>query len=124
MDIPSLFSDQSKIMNFDFSSLQNYIDSDIDFSTYIDNLSPSVEKHILFESYFKSILLGYNHIFISKILKDLNNPSANICLPLLHQWIPNQTRIDNLVIISHPEDSEKICKYHIKKTPIFKSLLK
>ena len=44
MNIPNFFSDQSEIINFDFSYLQNYIDSDIDFSTIIPNLSPQINK--------------------------------------------------------------------------------
>ena len=39
-------------------------------------------------------------IFIQKILNDIENPNANICLPLLHKW-ENEERIDNIVIISH-----------------------
>ena len=113
MDIPSFFSDKSKIIGFDYYSITNFIASDIDFSTTIPNLSPPIDKKLLLENYFKSILLGYNHIFISKLLKDLNNPSANICLPLLHKWL-GDPRIDNLVFINHPEDAEKICKNHTK----------
>ena len=122
MDIPSFFSEKEKIINFDYSILQEIIDSELDHSTIIENLSPPINKNILVTSYFKSILQGYNHIFITKILEELNNPSANICLPLLHQW-NNETRIDNLIIINHPDDAEKICKLHVKKAPIFKSLL-
>ena len=122
MDIPSFFSDRQKILDFDYSKIDKYIGSQIDHSTYIDNLSPSDDKTNLMIQYFKSILQGYNHVFISKILADLNNPSANICLPLLNQW-SEEPSIDNLVIINHPSDAEKICKLHVKKAPIFKSLL-
>ena len=122
MDIPSFFSDRQKILDFDYSKIDKYIGSQIDHSTYIDNLSPSDDKTNLMIQYFKSILQGYNHVFISKILADLNNPSANICLPLLNQW-SEEPSIDNLVIINHPDDAEKICKLHVKKAPIFKSLL-
>ena len=107
MEIPSFFSEKEKILNFDYSILQDSIDSDIDHSTFIDNLSPPIEKTKLIVTYFKSILQGYNHVYISKILEELNNPSANICLPLLHQW-NKENRIDNLVIINHPDDAEKI----------------
>ena len=121
MDIPTFFTDQETILDFDYSTIGKYIGSAIDHSTYIDNLSPTDNKSDLVIQYFKSILQGYNHVFISKILKDLNNPSANICLPLLNQW--TELSIDNLVIINHPDDAEKICKLHVKKAPIFKSLL-
>ena len=122
MDVPGFFSEKDKILNFDYSSIQELINTDIDHSTIIENLSPMIKKEKMLIQYFKSILFGYNHIYITKILKDLNNPSANICLPLLHQW-EGKTRIDNIIIINHPDDAEKICKYHIKKAPIFKSLL-
>ena len=122
MDVPGFFSEKEKILNFDYSSIQELINTDIDHSTIIENLSPMIKKEKMLIQYFKSILFGYNHIYITKILKDLNNPSANICLPLLHQW-EEETRIDNIIIINHPDDAEKICKFHIKKSPIFKSLL-
>ena len=122
MDIPSFFSDKENILNFDYSTIGKYIGSEIDHSTYINNLSPSNDKLNLVTQYFKSILQGYNHVFISKILKDLNNPNSNLCLPLLNKW-NDELSIDNLVIINHPDDSEKIAKRHVKKAPIFKSLL-
>ena len=133
MDIPSFFSEKDKILNFDYSKIKEFIGSSIDHSKTIDNLSPG-KKDILLIDYFKSILLGYNHVYISKILNDLNNPSANICLPLLNQWqtddwqVDGQAEqhglsIDNLIIINHPDDAERISKLHIKKAPIFKSLL-
>lgn len=130
--IPSFFSDREKILNFDYTKITGYIGSSIDHSTTIDNLSPNREKDTLLIGYFKSILLGYNHTYISKILSDLNNPSANICLPLLNQWQAKQSEdssektelsIDNLIIINHPDDSERISKLHIKKAPIFKRFL-
>ena len=68
-----------------------------------------------FNSHDGEIQSGY----IKALLKDLDNLSANICLPLLHTWL-DEPRIDNLVIISNPDDAERICKYHIKKAPIFK----
>ena len=126
MDIPSFFSDKDKILNFDYSKIKEFIGSSIDHSKTIDNLSPG-NKDILLIDYFKSILLGYNHVYISKILSDLNNPSANICLPLLNQWQVDGNAdglsIDNLIVINHPDDAERISKLHIKKAPIFKSLL-
>ena len=122
MNLPDFFTDKDELLNYNFPQLKNLVNTDIDYSTIIENLSPLVKKELLVEQYFKSILLGYNHIFISKLLKSLNNPNANICLPILHKW-NGEPRIDNLIIISHPDDAERICKYHIKKAPIFKSLL-
>jgi cytochrome P450 len=43
-------------------------------------------------------------------------------VPLLHHW-EEEHRINNIIIISHPDDAERICKRHIKKAPIFKKLL-
>ena len=132
MKIPSFFSDKDTILNFDYTKINEYIGSSIDHSTTIDNLSPDINKDTLLMGYFKSILLGYNHVFISKILTDLENPSANICLPLLNQWSTewggqsdgqDEISIDNLIIINHPDDAERISKLHVKKAPIFKSLL-
>ena len=71
MDIPNFLTDQETILDFDYSTIGKYIGSEIDHSTYINNLSPSEDKKTLVIQYFKSILQGYNHIFISKILKDL-----------------------------------------------------
>ena len=122
MDIPSFFSNKSKVLQFDYSLIKELIHSDLDHSFTIENLTPMIKKEEMLEQYFKSILLGYNHIYISKLLKKLNNNSANICLPLLHQW-HGKPRIDNILIINHPDDAERICKIHIKKAPIFKSLL-
>ena len=122
MEIPDFFTDKQKLLTFDYFSLRDLIGSEMDHSTIIEDLSPTIKKELLLERYFKSILLGYNHIFISKLLQGLNNPSANICLPLLHKWL-DKPRIDNLIIINHPDDAERICKRNIKKAPIFKSLL-
>jgi benzoate 4-monooxygenase len=126
MEIPTLFTDKQKLINFDYDKLESLINSDIDNYKFINNLSVPGKKEIILKNYFKSIILGYNHIFIEKTLKNLNTIS-NICLPLLHQWLSdnnnNNPQIDNLVIINHPEDAERICKNHIKKTPIFKSFL-
>ena len=77
LDIPNFFSDKSKLMSFDYSKIKELCDSEIDHAFPIDYLTPIVNKEILLEGYFKSILLGYNHVFISKILSDLENPSAN-----------------------------------------------
>ena len=122
MDIPTFFTGKEGILNYDYSKITGYIGSSIDHSFDIDNLTPSTKKDTLLVGYFKSILLGHNHVFISKILEDLNNPSANICLPLLNQWL-GEPSIDNLVIINHPDDAERIAKVHIKKAPIFKGFL-
>jgi len=122
MNIPSFFSEKETILSFDYSQINKYINSSIDKSFFIPNLSPPDDRHNLCSEYLKSILQGYNHIYISKILENINNPSANICLPLLNQW-NDKLSIDNIVIINNPDDAKRICKYHIKKAPIFKELL-
>ena len=120
-EIPDFFTDQSELLTYDFTVIEKYLGTDFDFTKDIYNLSPYEDKKKLSTGYFKSILLGYNHIYISKLLTKYG-PSSNICLPLVNKWT-GELRIDNLVIISHPEDAERICKRHIKKAPIFKSLL-
>jgi len=120
-DIPDFFTDKAELVTYDYSVLGKYLDTELDYSQEIYNLSPHEDKTKLSIDYFKSILLGYNHTYISKIL-DKYGHSSNICLPLINKWL-GVIRVDNLVIISHPEDAERICKRHIKKAPIFKSLL-
>ena len=121
MDIPTLFTDKQLLISYDYEQLKDLINTDIDHYKYIENLSVSKNTPELCKDYFKSIMLGYNHTFIEKTLQQVKSQS-NICLPLLHQWL-NEPRIDNIVIINHPDDAERICKEHIKKAPIFKSFL-
>ena len=119
--IPTLFTDKETLLRYDYNQLDQWMDSHIDRYRFLENLSVPMEKGLLCKKYFKSIMLGYNHTFIEKILSDLETHS-NICLPLLHQW-EDKPRIENIVIINHPKDAERICKNHVKKTPIFKSFL-
>ena len=123
--LPTIFSDIETKLNFDFDIIDQYINSDCDNSYYIDNLhSPlqNQDKNKIVKDYFKSIIGGYNHILISKYLQNYNSLSHNILLPYLNDW-NNEISIDNLVIISNPKDSERIAKRHIKKAPIFKSVV-
>lgn len=122
MEIPTQLSPREKAISFDYSKLKKYINTEIDLSYFIPNLSPSDNRKELVSQYYKSILQGYNHIFITKILNDLKNPSANICLPLFNNWNEELT-IDNMIIINDPRDAERISKMHVKKAPIFKQLL-
>ena len=123
MDIVTLFSGVKEREVFDYDSIKS--DIFVDESHYIDNLSPyennKEKKDKILRSYYRSIMLGYNHIFIEKIM-DTNNNKGNIALPILHKW-EGEERIDTLVIISNSEDSGRIAKGHIKKAPIFKDLL-
>ena len=96
MDIPNFFTEKDKIFNFNYSSLRDLISTDIDHSTIIEHLSPNINKEILLEQYFKSILLGYNHIYISKLLTKVG-PHSNLCLPLLHKWL-DKAHINNILI--------------------------
>ena len=117
--IPNIFSDIKTKKNFDYDNLFDYVEEDN--SKNINNLlTPYENKKKLVTDYFKSIIGGYNHIFITKHLG--NNLSQNILLPLLNDWNGKVT-IDNIVIISHPLDSQRIAKKHIKKAPIFKSVV-
>ena len=107
MEIPTQLSPREKAISFDYSKLKNYVDTEIDRSYFIPNLSPSDNRRELVSQYYKSVLQGYNHIFITKILADLKNPSANICLPLFNNWNGELT-IDNMIIINDPRDAERI----------------
>lgn len=121
MEFPTFFSDKNELINYDYNKIDKLLNSDINKYIHYDNLSAPDSKLDLCKKYYKSIVLGYNHIFIENIMKQLNT-NSNICLPLLNTW-NDKPSIDNLVIISHPDDSEKICKKHIKKAPIFKKFL-
>ena len=54
MEIPDFFTDKDELLNYDFSRLRNLVNTDIDYSTIIENLSPLVKKELLVEQYFKS----------------------------------------------------------------------
>ena len=73
MDIPDFFTDKDKLLNYDFS-LDEFIGSDIDESYVIENVSVPGDQRELCRGYFKSILLGYNHVYISKLLTKLLRP--------------------------------------------------
>ena len=120
-DLPDFFTDKNILINYDYS-FDYYLDSDCDESFFIDNLSQNNNKKLLCESFFKSILLGYNHIYISKLLEDYT-PNSNLCLPIIHKWDKDKVKINNLILINHPEDAERICKKHIQKVPNLKPLL-
>ena len=124
--IPTLFSGKEIIFTYEYDKIDPLVGSDIDHYIFIDNLSIPDPMNTLCKEYFKSIMMGYNHVFIEKLMKK-HNTNSNICLPLLHQWLSNvdisNPRIDNLIIINDPDDAERICKDHIKKAPIFSSFL-
>ena len=120
--LPGFFTDTEKILNYDFSFDAYLENKKYDESYHIDNLTLPGNKKDLCESYFKSILLGYNHIYIMKILEKIGY-EKNICLPIIHKWDNQNIKIHNFVIISHPDDAERICKKHIQKAPNLKQLL-
>ena len=126
MEVPTFFSEKKDIFTYDYNNVAKLLDSNINYYEFIDNLSVPDPDKTLCRDYFQSIMFGKNHVFIDKVLSQLNS-SSNICLPLLHQWLStNDTknpRIDNLVIINDNDDSERICQNHVKKAPIFKSFL-
>ena len=68
MDIPDFFTDRKLLKNYEYS-FENYIDSDIDHTFHIENLSVPGDKAGLCSDYFKSILNGYNHVYISTLIK-------------------------------------------------------
>ena len=125
--IPTFFSEKKDIFTYDYNNVTNLLDSNINHYEFIDNLSVPDPDKTLCRDYFQSIMFGKNHMFIDKVLSQLNSSSNNICLPLLHQWLSTSDtknpRIDNLIIINDKDDSERICQNHVKKAPIFKSFL-
>ena len=68
MEVPNFFSDKEKIFNFDYSSIRDLIQSEIDHSTIIENLSIPMKQEIVAEKYFKSILLFLTLLFPKKFL--------------------------------------------------------
>ena len=120
-ELPTFLTDKDKILSYDYNQIDSLIGTTIDNYKFINNLSIPDSTNSLCKKYYKAIVQGYNNLFIDKIMKQ-HNTNSNICLPLLHQW-KKKPMIDNLVIINHPADAEKICKKHIKKTPIFESFL-
>jgi hypothetical protein len=126
MDIPTLFTDKETLKQFNFDEIQSLLGTEIDHHTHIPHLSVPDPDNTLCRDYFKSSMMGQNHVFIEELM-DAHRTKSNISLPLLHQWHSNATannpRIDNLVIINDPLDAERLCKDHIQKTPIFKSFL-
>ena len=114
--IPSFYNKINSTVNID-----TVLNTKYDEYSHIPNLSITGDKKTLCKSYIKSIISGTNHIFVSDILKQFG-PSTNISLPLIHKW-EDKIKISNIVIISHPGDAERIAKKHIKKPPVFKSLV-
>ena len=44
MNLPDFFTDKDELLNYDFSQFKNLVNTDIDYSTIIENLSPLVKK--------------------------------------------------------------------------------
>ena len=120
--LPGFFTNKEELINYDFN-FDKYLNNEKYDETFnIDNLTLQGNKKYLCESFFKSILHGYNHVYIMKILNKIGY-EKNICLPIIHMWDNQNIKINNFVIISHPDDAERICKKHIKKAPNLKQLL-
>jgi len=120
--LPGFFTDRETLLNYDFN-FDKFINNDKYDETFtIDNLTLPGDKKTICESYFKSIIKGYNHIYIMKLLETIGY-EKNICLPIIHMWDNENIKINNFVIISHPDDAERICKKHIKKVPNLKTFL-
>ncbi|MBD23405.1 MAG: hypothetical protein CMG46_00150 [Candidatus Marinimicrobia bacterium] len=122
LNIPEPFSNKEEILNFNFNSIDPLINSEIDYSYTIDGLYENIGTKVdIVKSYYKSILHGYSHIYIDKVVNKYGE-NCNIQLPLLNRW-NNITSIDNIIIINNPVDANRIAKKHIQKAPIFKSIL-
>ena len=100
--IPTLFSGKDVILQYDYDQIDSLVGSEIDHYEFIENLSVPDPMNTLCKEYFKSIMMGYNHVFIERVMKQCKTTS-NICLPLVHHWFSSTTkkdvRIDNIVII-------------------------
>ena len=75
------------------------------------------------KEYFQSILNGDNHHVLMDITKKSNNLSNNILIPFINDWNGNIS-IDNLVIINHPNDAQRLTETNIKKAPVFQNIIK
>ena len=64
MDIPTFFSDRKEILTYDYSKVLNLLGTKNDHSYAISNLS--IDDENIVSDYFKSIMLGYNHVYIKK----------------------------------------------------------
>ena len=118
--IPSYFTPIREIQSYNYREIQKYVSTENDKTEYIPNLSVG-EKALLCQRYFQSRMFGTSHVFVQRLLESLQC-RGNICVPLIHTWL-NKVQIDNLVIIHHPEDAERICQKHVKKAPVFTSFL-
>ena len=47
MNLPDFFTDKDELLNYNFSQLKDLVNTDIDHSTIIENLSPLVKKELL-----------------------------------------------------------------------------
>jgi hypothetical protein len=80
MEVPTFFSEKKDIFSYDYNNVTNLLDSDINHYEFIDNLSvPDPEKNLC-RDYFQSIMFGKNHIFIDKVLSQLNSSFVNVSL--------------------------------------------
>ena len=104
--------------NFDLASCKNIMDKNI-----LNKLvSPLVNRNIydIIQEINKASKLGKDHVLYCKYMKDYGY-STNILIPYL-DFYNTQPIIRDLIIISDPDDSERIAKVHIKKSTHFKFL--
>lgn len=128
MDIEGYTADKPTLMR----EIQEFLSSYKEDLPKIPNLSISVDSvtcdtqddlREIALHYIESVLYGQNHVCLDSLLQKHQLPSyTNVCIPLLHRWKEGY-HVDPLVILSHPEDVERICKTHIKKAPVFEKLL-
>ena len=60
MEIPTFFTERKSILEYDYSKLIELRGTKNDHTYLIPNLS--IDDEDIFPRYFKSIIMGYNHI--------------------------------------------------------------
>ena len=51
MEIPEFFTDKNELFTYDYSSITSYLDTEIDSSFPIDNLTPTIDREYLCRVY-------------------------------------------------------------------------
>ncbi len=93
------------------------------YDTTLKELCVSDNYEDICKMYVSYLMKGESHKFTEDLLKMHSFPTySNVCIPLLHHWNSDIT-IEPLVMISHPDDVERICQTHITKAPVFTKFL-
>ena len=56
LNIPTLFTDKKILLSYDYDQLKDLVDTDIDHSEHIENLSVPGDKGCICKDYFKTTL--------------------------------------------------------------------